>query len=181
MERGPAKHGLRRVLGVSTILGAVLSASGAATPVLDVRTDRVAYQFGEPVWVYVWVQNPGDIPLAVENPHCSRTVTRLEIVGADGAVYPMTGPASCATTVLERIPPGSEMLYAFELLEFYGVDGGQEFPFGFLPPGVGVLFAGQSFGDHITLCATCCVDILPDYRRLEAYLQESLDELVALT
>ncbi len=53
--------------------------------------------------------------------------------------------------------------------------------FGFLPPGVGALFGGQSLGTSIALSATCCKDILPDYRKLEGYLYEALDELVALT
>ena len=70
----------RRLLGIGAILAMGLSGAAVASPVLEVQTDRVAYQFGEPVWVYVRVQNPGDAPLAVENPHCSRTVTRLEIV-----------------------------------------------------------------------------------------------------
>ncbi len=52
--------------------------------------------------------------------------------------------------------------------------------FAFLSPGVGLIFGGQSFGSDLTLCATVCVDILPDWRKLEGYLQESLDELVAL-
>jgi len=135
MRDRPFGGPVRRILGISVFLGAVGFGPTHADPVLEVRTDRARYEFGEPVWLYVTVQNPAGRPLAVENPHCSRTVTRLEITGMEGARYPMTGPASCATTVLERIPPGQEMLYAFELLEFYGVDGGQEFPFGFLPPG----------------------------------------------
>ena len=53
--------------------------------------------------------------------------------------------------------------------------------FGFLPPGVGALFGGQSLGTHIALSATCCKDILPDYRKLERYMYDALDELVALT
>ncbi len=53
--------------------------------------------------------------------------------------------------------------------------------FGCLSPGVGVIFGGQSLGDHIAVCATCCIDILPDYRELQGYLYEALDELVALT
>ena len=53
--------------------------------------------------------------------------------------------------------------------------------FGFLPPGVGAIFGGQSFGTHIALSATCCIDVLPEYRKFDRYLHEALDELVALT
>jgi diacylglycerol O-acyltransferase len=53
--------------------------------------------------------------------------------------------------------------------------------FGFLSPGVGALFGGQSFGDHIAVSATCSIDILPDYRKLERFMNEAHDELLALT
>jgi hypothetical protein len=101
----------------------------------DVRTDRARYRFAEPVWFYVEIRNAGSTELAVENPQCSRTETRIELTDPLGTVLPMTGPSSCATSILERIPAGSSMLYAFELLEFYGVDGKNDLPFGILPPG----------------------------------------------
>ncbi|MGB8385504.1 MAG: wax ester/triacylglycerol synthase family O-acyltransferase [Dermatophilaceae bacterium] len=53
--------------------------------------------------------------------------------------------------------------------------------FGFLSPGVGALFGGQSFGTHISVSATCCKDILPEYRQFDRYMHEALDELLALT
>jgi hypothetical protein len=124
-----------KAIALGLLSAAVASAAPDRGPDLEVRTDRPTYRFGEPVWLYVRVRNPLDDMLAVENPHCSRTRTRIEISDGLGRTYPMTGPASCATTILERIPPGDEMLYAFELLEFYGIDGSQEYPFGILPPG----------------------------------------------
>jgi WS/DGAT/MGAT family acyltransferase len=70
--------------------------------------------------------------------------------------------------------PSERPYYDGALMERYIV-------FGFLSPGVGVIFGGQSFGDHIALSATCCIDILPDFRKLEGFMYESLDELLALT
>jgi len=122
----------------SLALGLALVVTGgvaADVPVFEVETDRERYPFASPVWFYVRVANDGGDVLRVENPQCSRTDTRIEITDEAGRTFPMTGPASCATTILEEIEPGQEMLYAFELLEFYGVDGAAEYPFGILPPG----------------------------------------------
>ena len=116
----------------------VAASTAAAEPdpiALDAWTARGEYRFGEPVWLYVQVGNPGTAALSVENPHCSRTHTRIEITTPDGEMLPMTGPASCSTTILETIPPGTDMVYAFELLEFYGADGDDQLPFGILAPG----------------------------------------------
>ncbi len=52
--------------------------------------------------------------------------------------------------------------------------------YGFLPPGIGLLVAGQSLGDHISLCTTLCRDLMPGYEKLPGLLQESLDELLEL-
>lgn len=121
------------VATLAACLGTSLPAG--ATPRLSAATDREHYRFGEPVWLYVTVGNAGADPLTVENPQCSRTRTRIEITDTSGRTFPMSGPPSCATTVLEEIPPGYDMLYAFELLEYYGVDGAGEFPYGMLPIG----------------------------------------------
>ncbi len=116
--------------------GATPGNAGADTGVrLVARTDRASYQFGEPVWLYVTIANGGSAEVTVENPHCSRTQTRIDITKPGGPTLPMTGPASCSTTILERIAPGHDMIYAFELLEFYGVDGDGTYPFGILAPG----------------------------------------------
>lgn len=119
------------VIGVSVVAAEV----GADVPVFEVQTDRDRYPFAAPVWFYVTVGNDGGDVLEVENPQCSRTDTRIEITDEQGRTFPMTGPASCATTILEEIAPGEDMLYAFELLEYYGVDGADEYPFGILPAG----------------------------------------------
>jgi hypothetical protein len=124
-----------RLLSVAAALSLVVGSASADVPVFAVQTDRDTYPFAAPVWFYVTVGNEGPNLLEVENPQCSRTTTRIEITDEAGRTFPMTGPASCATTILEEIPPGQEMLYAFELLEFYGVDGANEYPFGILPPG----------------------------------------------
>ncbi len=110
-------------------------ADSGPPPQIQVDTDRPVYQFGEPVWLYVRVANSGEQALAIENPYCSRTKTRIELTDSRMRMFPMSGPASCSTTILETIPAGEEMTYAFELLEFYGVDGGREYPLGILPPG----------------------------------------------
>ena len=125
---------MRTMLG-SIIAGCWLALPAGAEPTFDVATDRAAYGFGEPVWFYVTVANQGASELAIENPQCSRTQTRIEIRDDAGNVFPMTGPATCATTILETIAPGDDMLYAFELLEFFGVDGSGELPYGILPAG----------------------------------------------
>jgi WS/DGAT/MGAT family acyltransferase len=70
--------------------------------------------------------------------------------------------------------PAERPTYDGALMERYVV-------FGFLSPGVGAIFGGQSFGTHIALSATLCKDLLPDYRTLEGYLHEALEELVELT
>lgn len=126
---------IRRVLGWALCAGWLPATALADRPVVEIRTDQGSYGFGEPVWLYVTVGNEGPSPLHVENPRCSRTSTRIEIQPHGGDVLPMSGPPMCATTVFERIPPGDDMVYAFELLEFYGVDGDASLPFGFLPPG----------------------------------------------
>lgn len=130
-------HGLGSYSVIVATLGLSLGSSipAVAAPRLTCATDRSTYRFGEPVWLYVTVGNAGTAPLHVENPHCSRTSTRIEIENEKGVVLPMSGPPSCSTTYLEEIVPGQEMIFAFELLEYYGVDGGGEFPYGMLPTG----------------------------------------------
>ena len=55
------------------------------------------------------------------------------------------------------------------------------FVYGFLPPGCGMLVAGQSLESRMVLTATVCRDIVVDHATLPGLLQQSLDELLALT
>lgn len=136
VHEGPSQEvPVLRTIGWVLLAASAIARPASAEAEFRVRTDREVYRFAEPIWFYVEIRNVGDTELAVENPQCSRTHTRIEITDPAGTVLPMTGPASCATTILETIPADQSMLYAFELLEFYGADGPGAMPFGILPVG----------------------------------------------
>lgn len=54
------------------------------------------------------------------------------------------------------------------------------FVYGFLPPGCGMLVAGQSLEGRMVITATVCRDIVVDHAVLPALLQQSLEELLAV-
>ena len=97
------------------------------------------------------------------------------------------GPAVKVMTRLPNKPPPSFNLSISNVKgpsqrPYYGGTQMERFVvFGFLPQVSGRSSAVKSFGDHIAVSATCCIDILPEYRMFDRYMHEALDELVALT
>jgi len=74
-----AEYAAAHVFGQRVAHGLLGLSIAEAGPLFKVRTDLSRYRFGEPVWFYVTVENAGPNVLAIENPHCSRTQTRIEI------------------------------------------------------------------------------------------------------